>query len=79
MEQAKNPSGWATGKMRTFNKVDFLTSVGFLNARYNVDSQKFESSAYVRLKCYLHTLLKAFFPFKLFLSAFYAREDPIQL
>ena len=80
MEQAKNRRGsTAESKMRKFNKIDFLTSVGFLNARYNPDSQKFERSVYVRLKCYLHILLETLLPIKIFFSAFYEREDPIQL
>lgn len=78
--EAKNRRGsTAEDKMRTFNKIEFLTSVGFLDARYNPDSQKFESSFYLRLKCYLNTLLKATFPLKMFVSPFFAREDPIQL
>ena len=79
MEQIKNRKGWTKGKMRTFNKVDFLISVGFLNSRYNPNSQKFESSVYVRLRCYLHMLLKILFPFKIFISPFFNRADPIQL
>ena len=75
--EAKNRT--SAGKMRTFNKVDFLVSVGFLNARYDLDSRKFESSFYIRSKCYLNTLLKTSFAFKIFVSTIYSREDPIQL
>ena len=65
--------------MRKFNKVEFLISVGLLNAKFNYETLKFERSAYLRWKCYLNTLLKASFPFKMFFSVFFAREDLIQL
>lgn len=65
--------------MNEFNKLNFLTSVGLVNARFDYVSLKFERSTKIRLWCYLHTLLKVLFPFKMYLSMFYVREDPIQL
>lgn len=65
--------------MKKFNKLNFLISVGLLNARFDYVSLKFERSISIRLWCYLNTLLKMTFAFKMFISAFYAREDPIQL
>lgn len=65
--------------MKKFNKLNFLTSVGLLNARFDYVSLKFKRSASLRLWCYLNTLSKVMIAFKLCLSAFYAREDRIQL
>lgn len=66
-------------KMKKFNKIQFLASVGLLDAQFDYVALKFESSTKVRLKCYLNTLLKALIPFKVFVSTFFAHEDPIQL
>lgn len=65
--------------MNKFNKLDFLVSVGLVNARFNYVSLKFERSISIRLWCYLNSFLKFTFPFKIFLSMFFAREDRIQL
>ena len=39
-------------KMNEFNKLNFLTSVGLVNARFDYVSLKFERSTKIRLWCY---------------------------
>ena len=65
--------------MKQFKKVKFFSSTGLLSSGFNYETLKFERSAYFRMKCYANTLLKVTFTLKIFVSTFYARENPIQL
>lgn len=64
---------------KKFNKVWFLTIFGFINARFNPNTLRFEKSAMLRLNACFIALIKASFCFKFTLSNQFEREDPIQL
>lgn len=67
------------GKKYKFNKVRFLTILGFINSRFNHDTLKFEKSARLRLNAYLMALVKAGFCARFSVSNLFEREDTRQL
>lgn len=69
------------GQLETkkFNKVKFLTILGFINSRFNYDTLRFEKSTLLRLNACFMALIKASFCFKFWLSNQFERDDPIQV
>lgn len=66
-------------KMKKFNKIQFLESVGLLNKRFNFKRLKFECSPYLLLRSYLILLYQLSFILKFFVSTFFKKEDIVQL
>ena len=64
---------------RRFNKVDFLTKIGFISSRFNHDTLKFENSVRHRMNACFMAFVKANFCLKFSLSNLFEREDTIQL
>ena len=62
-----------------FNKVRFLTILGFINSRFNYDTLKFEKSFRLRLHACLMALLKASFCLRFSVSNLFEREETVQL
>lgn len=65
--------------MKKFSKVRFLQSVGFLNAKLDYQTLRFERSRYLRFKCHLTFLITLSAIVRMCISPLFEREDPRQL
>lgn len=65
--------------MKKFNKLKFLSRLGFVDRRFNNETGRFEQSPVDVLKSYLALFLRVTFGLRVIFSVFFDREDSIQL
>ena len=65
--------------MKKFNKLNFLALLGFVDRKFNYDTNCFEKSTSALLCSYLALVLRMTFALRLIFSVFFDRQDPIQL
>ena len=65
--------------MKKFNKLDFLTLLGLVDRKFNYETGRFEKSTGTFFKACFVFLIRITFCLRLIFSAFFEREDSIQL